>query len=250
MEDDRISSNFETALTSAPMSLYNSPESQDVFSPQPAVPTVPPEPPIDYTALSEAKVYELLSENGAVQEMNVSVSMIDKDNGSGKAMINIGKDIKRRRFEIPISIKNGNVHLGKAIDIDTGKTLDIGKSSKILFEAPDKDRMDSQLIKTYEKHSKFFYGRPSDIKVKALMTRFPSMSDEEARLFLDEQYYSRRGQFYASVDKIRDAVKKNRKNIILFGIGATVAIAIFLSMRKKERESQGIITDVREPFVT
>ena len=141
MEDaamDKLQSNFDVnnpnPLQSSPtsMSIQTFSSDGDVVSSTP-IPILPEEPKKDYKALAESHVYELLSENGAIRELNVDVHMIDDHDGTGKATFNIGKDVKKRRFEIPITIREGKVKMGKAIDLDTDKPVETLK----IFEAPD-----------------------------------------------------------------------------------------------------------------
>jgi hypothetical protein len=148
----------------------------------------------------------------------------------------IGKDVKKREFEIPISVKDDVVTIGKAIDMDTNKPIDITTSASQLFEAPSKQTMDSRMLKTYDRYSKFFSGKPNDEKVSTLMKRFPSLSEDEAKLFLDEQYYTRRSSFYASVDNFKERIHKNRKNLILVGMGFTATVIFALYMKNQNEQ--------------
>jgi len=150
--------------------------------------------------------------------------------GSGKATVTIGKDAKKRRFEIPITIKDGIVTMDKAIDTDTNTVIDIKNDTKLLFEAPPKSIMDNRMLRVYEKYNDFFKGKPNEKKIKAMMLRYPSLSDNDVQLFLDEQYYTARSKskIYSAVDK----VKENRKAVLFIGMGLAGAIAIAALSRK------------------
>lgn len=194
-----------------------------------AINLTPPEPPTDYRAKAEGVVYQLVTKYGATESMDVNVSMSDKDNGSGKASIIIGKDINKRKFEIPIEIKSGTVSATKAIDLDTNNIIPIADAKK-MFEPPPDDVVKKRFLETYEKHLDLFKGRPTDKKAKALIKRFPSLKEDKARTLLETEYDARKGVFFAAMDKAKDAI--DIKTITI--IGAAVAALVMTVIWKKK----------------
>jgi hypothetical protein len=210
---------------------------EDIYSsdddPYPAQPMFmpPPEKPKDFQAMAEAMVYEKISSNGASESMDVHVSMIDDNDGHGKATVTIGKDAKKRQFEIPISIKDSQVKIDKAIDLDTNKVIDIGGGTTQLFQAPEREQIFERLDKTYDKYGDFFKGKPNDKKVKTLMRRYPSLTETEAKDYLDYKFLENRGLVYAAAEKVKD----NKKTILLGGAAVAGAILLYALMKRREK---------------
>ena len=202
---------------------------------QPMMPMPPVEKPKDYQAMAEARLYEMVSLNGAPREMNVNVSMFDDNNGHGRADVMIGKDVKKRRFEIPIGIKDGKITIEKAIDLDSDKVIDIDSGTQELFKGPDEEALYTQLDKTYDKYHDFFKGRLSDKKIKTLTKRYPSLDADEARKYLEHKHEDEKVQ--SMIFTAINQAKKHKKAII---VGLSIAAVVILAMiRRQEKSGQG-----------
>jgi hypothetical protein len=237
-DDGRIESNFMSGSSPGGFrpdvmsgtEFFGADETQmHPFEPEPV------EKPKDYQAMAEGYLYEKLTENGAVRSLEATVNMIDDDNGSGKGFVTIGKDAKKRRFEIPIFVNDGKIKLGNAIDMDADKVIDISQSPKLLFEPPDKKIIESRLQQTYDKHKDFFDHKPKDIHIDTMIKRWPSLTRAEAENFLHDRYMDNRPKVYAAVDKI-----KNKKNLAI-GVALGIAGAIVLiTMIRKRRSTEPV----------
>jgi len=207
---------FNEPVSGPSAQSYDSPSSSPMFGQ-----TYNNEPPPDYQALAEAHIYERISQNGSARTLDVDVTMADRDNGHGKAMITIGKDCKKRRFEVPILIKDGKLHVNKAIDLDTDEKLSIPE----MFDAPVREELHRRLDRTYDRYLDFFRGKVDDEKVKTLLKRYPSLTEPEAVDYLEsKRIESKHGSKLFSA---LDGVGKYR-NQILFGAGVAGAIIIYL----------------------
>lgn len=255
MDDDKLASNFyasdfsvgsETSIpmTGELMSLPPEPYSDDggvqdyapvplAMSMGPAEPypgeaglpyvlQAPPPKPKNYKALARARIIDLLSPNGAPRRIRQSLTMVDETTGSGKAIITIGKDIKQRKFEVPISIKSSEIHVGKARDIVSDERYEIGSES--LFESPDQVIIFKELGNTYDKYLHYFSGRVTDDKVEALTKRYPSLTDSEARLFLNQQFEDSKNLVYKAVDVVRE----HKNKILLVGGIGVVFVGLYV----------------------
>lgn len=188
-----------------------------------------PPKPKNFKALSKAKIVETLSVNGSPRRVNTVLSMIDEDTGSGKAVVTVGRDIKQRKFEVPISIKDGTVTLGKARDIASNERVDL--TSEQIFAAPDEDILRKELDDIYEKYNSFFKGKPNEKKIEALLKRYPSLTEAEARDYLEVQYESNKGIIGRTIDK---AAEHKKKIILVSAVGAFFGV-LYVRNRLKNR---------------
>jgi len=192
---------------------------------------VPPKPK-NYKALAKTKIVETMSAYGSPRRVALALSMVDSDTGSGKAVVTIGRDIKQRKFEVPVSIKSGEVSIGRARDIVSNQHVDL--NSEDVFAAPDEDVMRKELDETYDKYSSFFKGRVTDKKTDALVKRYPSLTEAEARQYLEVRYESGKGMIGHAID----LAKEHRRKILIVG-GATAFFGVLYVRNKLKNRTTG-----------
>ena len=92
--------------------------------------------------------------------------------------------------------------------------------------------MDARMSKSVEKYKKFFTGKPTEAQIKGLISRFPSLTEDEAKLFLEEQYYVNRSKVYEAANKAKDFLKEH-KGIVVAGVMGIALAAFYISQKKK-----------------
>ena len=151
-------------------------------------PVKPPKPERkidDYKAEAKSGIYEIVSKNGVVESLDVELEIFEtgqgsKKSGHGKANIVVGRDLKERRFEVPVILKSDKFTFGKVRDLDTGDNFDLVSAS--LFAPPDKDKQWDLMDKEYVSND--YNSDTFDDGIKRMKEVFASADDDEVRAFM------------------------------------------------------------------
>jgi|GEM_PF-5351596 len=178
----------------------------------------------DYKAEAKSNIYEIVSKNGVLDSLDVELEIFQtgqgkKKSGHGKANIVIGKDLKERRFEVPIILKSDKFTFGKVKDMDSGDNVELGDAS--LFDGPDSGRQWDLMEKEYESDG---YGKKPDDDVKRMKLVFASADDGEVQSFINGK---------AEENKL-EKMSKYRKIGGLAAIGTLGALMLYLHFRTRD----------------
>ena len=154
----------------------------------------------DYRVEVKSLIFETLGKTGTADNVDVSLELFSKGkkkkSGHGKAFVEIGKDLKTRRFEIPITLKDDKFTFGKVKDLDTEEYYEI--SDKSLFMPPSKDTRKALLERAFENGD---YGKDWDADIKSLEERFGSADEGEIKAFVNDKKEQKKKEFWDKVEK-------------------------------------------------